>query len=293
MGYLSTYKYEKLNTCCAPCIPLTATILCLCKHVGPNCVPGPFLIWHTVSLLEPLIWSSSSMTIMANMEPKGEPGPDETPPPFTVFSPAQKIAIACQTAFSATFSGLSSLIYYPAIRPFAHSLNVSVATINLTVSAYLIVAGIFPSITGDISDQSGRRVASLLAFTLYFSSNLGIALQNNYAALVVLRCLQSGGSAGAIAIAYGVVADITTPAERGSYVDILLGFTNAAPCLGPVVGGILVQEVSWRWIFWVLVILSGTHLLGLVMFFPETSRNSSGTALFDRGHGSIALCGKS
>ncbi|KUI67449.1 Quinidine resistance protein 1 [Cytospora mali] len=153
---------------------------------------------------------------MSDTKLKGEQSPDQSAPPFTVFSPAQKKAIAFQTAFSATFSGLSSFIYYPAIRPLAEDLEVSVAAINLTVSAYLIVAGIFPSIIGDISDQSGRRVASLLASTLYFSANLGIALQDSYAALVVLRCLQSAGSAGTIAISYGVIADITTPAERGS-----------------------------------------------------------------------------
>ncbi|KUI53184.1 Quinidine resistance protein 2 [Cytospora mali] len=213
---------------------------------------------------------------MSDTNLKGEQSPDQPVPPFTVFSPARKKAIALQTAFSATFSGLSSFIYYPAIRPLAEDLDVSVATINLTVSAYLIVAGIFPSIIGDISDQSGRRVASLLAFTLYFSANLGIALQDSYAALVVLRCLQSAGSSGTIAISYGVIADITTPAERGSYVGIVLEFTNAAPCLGPVIGGIIVQELSWRWIFWLLVMLSGLHLLGLVMFFPETSRKLVG-----------------
>lgn len=202
---------------------------------------------------------------------------DDTPPePYSVFTPTQKRAITIQTSVSSTFSGLSSFIYYPALRPLAASLHVSLAAINLTVSAYLIVAGIFPSIIGDISDQSGRRVASLLAFTLYFSANLGIALQSNYAALVVLRCLQSAGSAGTIAISYGVLADITTPAERGSYVGVLLGFTNAAPSLGPVIGGILAQELSWRWIFWLLVILSGAHLVGLVLFFPETSRKLVG-----------------
>lgn len=87
-------------------------------------------------------------------------------PPYSIFSPAQKKAITYQTSFSAMFSGLSSFIYYPAIRPLAQKLHVSVAAINLIVSAYFIVAGIFPSVIGDIGDHSGRRIASLLAFTL-------------------------------------------------------------------------------------------------------------------------------
>jgi MFS family permease len=48
--------------------------------------------------------------------------------------------------------------------------------------------------------------------------------------------------------------------------------TNAAPSLGPVLGGILAEMVGWRWIFWLLSIMSGTLLLELVLFFPETCR---------------------
>jgi MFS family permease len=196
--------------------------------------------------------------------------------PLTIFSPATRKSITYQASFSAMFSGLSSFIYYPALKPLAEALHVSITAINPTVSAYLIVAGIFPSVIGDISNQTGRRPASILAFTLYFSANLGLALQNNYAALVFLRCLQSAGAAGTIAIAYGVITDITTPAERGSYVGVLLGFTNSAPCLGPILGGVIAQKLSWRWIFWLLTLLSGSHLLGLLAFFPETSRKLVG-----------------
>jgi MFS family permease len=213
--------------------------------------------------------------------------PNPTPPPFvrdshsqpyaySIFSETEKRLIVYQTSFSGMFSGISSFIYYPAIRPLSEELGASIAAINLTVSAYLIVAGVFPSIFGDISDQSGRRVASLLAFALYVSANLGIGLQTNYAVLVVLRCIQSAGAAGTIAIAYGVIADLSIPAERGSYVGVLFGFTNAAPCLGPVIGGAITQWLSWRWIFFLLTIVSGVHLLGLVAFFPETSRKLAG-----------------
>jgi MFS family permease len=62
--------------------------------------------------------------------------------------------------------------------------------------------------------------------------------------LIVIRCLQSAGASSSIAIAYGIIADIAIPAERGSYVGVLMGATNAAPSLGPVIGGILAEY--WR-----------------------------------------------
>jgi multidrug resistance protein len=139
-----------------------------------------------------------------------------------------------------------------------------------------VVAVLAPSIVGDLADQSGRRPVTLLAFILYLGANLGLALQNSYGALQALRCLQSAAASGTVAIAYGVIADIAPPAERGSYVGLFLGLANAAPSLGPVLGGLLAQKLSWRWIFWFLSICSGTHLLGVLVFLPETSRKDVG-----------------
>ena len=71
---------------------------------------------------------------------------------------------------------------------------------------------------GDLADRSGRRPVYILAFIVYFFANLGLALQNSYAALMVLRAMQSGGSSATVAIGNGVVADVITSAERGTYI---------------------------------------------------------------------------
>ncbi len=144
--------------------------------------------------------------VVATAEGNGDPSNDQMPP-YSVFNRAQKRIITWQTSSSAVFSGLSSFIYYPTITALSECLHVSVAAINLTVAAYLIVAGIAPSVFGDISDQTGRRPVSLLTITLYFAANIGLAAQDSYTALVALRCLQSAGSAATIAIAHGVISD--------------------------------------------------------------------------------------
>jgi MFS family permease len=142
---------------------------------------------------------------------------------YSVFSKSERRWIVFTVSFAAMFSGLSSFIYYPAITPLSKSLKVSIELINLTVTAYMIVAGVAPSVTGDMADQTGRRPAYILAFAIYFASNLGLALQKSYSALFVLRMLQSAGSSGTFAIAFGVISDVAPPAERGSRVGILMG----------------------------------------------------------------------
>jgi len=59
----------------------------------------------------------------------------------------------------------------------------------------------------------------MLCFIVYIAANLGLALQNSYAALLLLRMLQSAGSSGTIALANGLVGDTVTSAERGTYVS--------------------------------------------------------------------------
>lgn len=119
-----------------------------------------------------------------------------TEPPFSTFSKTEKRWITFAASFAAMFSGLSSFIYYPAVVPLARDLGVSLQLINLTITSYLIVAGIAPAFMGDMADQTGRRPVYILTFSLYFGANIGLAVQKSYAALLVLRMVQSAGSSG-------------------------------------------------------------------------------------------------
>jgi MFS family permease len=149
--------------------------------------------------------------------------------------------------------------------------------------------GLVPTIVGSISDVAGRRPAYLICFTIYIAANIGLSLQDSYAALMILRCLQSSGSSGTVALANAVVADIATSSKRGSYigyasVGALVGPAGKSksltcvkyhlkrPPVGPIIGGLLNQFLGWRAIFWFLVILSAVIFLIFVIVLPETCR---------------------
>lgn len=141
---------------------------------------------------------------------------------------------------------------------------------------FQIFQGIAPIFIGDFADKAGRRPAYLICFTIYIGANIGLALQNSYPALFVLRCLQSAGSSSTIALSSGVVADVSTVAERGSYMGFVTAGSLLGPSLGPVIGGLLAQYLGWRAIFWFLVILAAAWLVPFVIFFPETARKVVG-----------------
>jgi multidrug resistance protein len=173
-------------------------------------------------------------------------------------------------------SGFASNIYFPALSTIADNLNVSVELVNLTVTSYLIFQGLAPSLWGPISDRKGRRIAYTFSLVLFFGSCVGLAQTNNYATLLVLRCLQSSGSASTISIGSGVIGDITTGSNRGGYMGIFQAGLLAPVAVGPIIGGAISQSLGWLAIFWFLSIYSGSVLLLLTLILPETLRSIIG-----------------
>lgn len=119
------------------------------------------------------------------------------PVEYSVFSKNQKRCVVLIIAFAGMFSPLSSFIYYPAIYTLATDLRTSVEAINLTITSYMVVSGITPSILGGIADRVGRRPIYLFSFMVYVAANVGLALQHSFPALLLLRMVQSVGSSGA------------------------------------------------------------------------------------------------
>ncbi|KAL8841559.1 MAG: hypothetical protein Q9176_003181 [Flavoplaca citrina] len=143
-------------------------------------------------------------------------------------------------SYAAWFSTLTSFIYYPAIHQLAQTFAVSIDKINLTITSYMAMATVAPTLLGDAADVLGRRPVYMLALSLYIGANIAIVLSNSYAALVGLRVLQ------ALAIS------------------------------GPLLGGSLSYAVGWTWIFWFLCIAAGLCLSVMALCLPETSRNIVG-----------------
>ncbi|KAJ5657798.1 Major facilitator superfamily domain general substrate transporter [Penicillium longicatenatum] len=195
---------------------------------------------------------------------------------YSVFSKKEKYIAVFFITITAMFSPLSSFIFFPAINALSDSLKVSVEKINLTITSYMIVAGLAPAIVGDMADITGRRNVYLLTLFIYVIANIGLAVQNSWIALFLLRMMQSAGGAATIAMGYGVISDIAAPSERGGYVGVVLLGPNLVCAIGPIIGGALVEAPGWRWIFWIPAIAAGICLLCIALFLPETARSIVG-----------------
>ncbi|KAG7414301.1 Itaconate transport protein [Fusarium oxysporum f. sp. rapae] len=208
--------------------------------------------------------------------PRVAPPASRSPEPYSIFDKRQTALIVTIVSIAATFSGFASNIYFPALPTIAHDLDVSIELINLTVTSYLIFQGLAPSLWGPISDVKGRRLAYSLTFVVFLGACIGLAEAKNYATMVVLRCVQSTGSASTIAIGSGAIGDITARENRGGIMGIFQAGLLVPVAVGPIIGGALAGSLGWRSIFWLLTIYSGVFLLFLVMLLPETLRSIVG-----------------
>ncbi|MCJ1375014.1 hypothetical protein MMC20_006248 [Loxospora ochrophaea] len=197
---------------------------------------------------------------------------------YTTFTSQQKRLIVILLGLSMLASPLTATIYLPLLPLLANHFHVSVQAINLTITLYIIFQALSPALFATLSDSLGRRPIYLITYLVYTAASLGLALnKHSYPALLVLRTLQSLGASAVLAVAYGVVADICVPAERGKMLGPIMGAANLAVCLGPIVGGwVALGSGGFEWVFWCLVIFGGAMVGALGCGFPETARSVVG-----------------
>ncbi|KAF5251068.1 hypothetical protein FANTH_3830 [Fusarium anthophilum] len=195
---------------------------------------------------------------------------------FSVYGLWPKRLMIVSVSLFALLGTMATSMYYPALPTVASDLNVSIADFNLSATTFMILQGIAPTFVGSFSDSSGRRLAYVACFSIFLIVNIALALQNTYAGLLVLRCIQSAGAGGLIPLASGVIADIVEPAERGSYMAWATVAPVLGPALAPVLGGILTRYLGWHSIFWFLAIACIVLDILFLFFFPETNRKLVG-----------------
>ncbi|KAK3318034.1 major facilitator superfamily domain-containing protein [Apodospora peruviana] len=196
-------------------------------------------------------------------------------PPLQRLFASTKRWIITMATFAGFLSPMTANIYFPALNPIATDLGVSISRVNLTLTS-MIFQAISLTMVDDFGDMAGRRRAFILSMVIYMFANLGLALQDDYAALLVLRTMQSLGNNGTLALFFAVVADVAVSAERGKYMGIIGAGINTGPALSPVLGGILAQYLGWRSIFWFCLIYTGAWIIPFAIAVPETSRNVVG-----------------
>jgi EmrB/QacA subfamily drug resistance transporter len=136
-----------------------------------------------------------------------------------------------------------------------------VAHLSWVVSIYLLTATVSTPIYGKLSDLYGRRGLLQGAIAIFLLGSALAALAQTMPQLIGARAVQGLGGGGLITLAQTVIADYVSPRDRGRYQAYLSGVWATASVGGPVLGGLFVDHLTWRWVFWINLPIGALALL--------------------------------
>lgn len=143
------------------------------------------------------------------------------------------------------------------------------------VTASLLAATASTPIWGKLSDIYGRKIMFQSAIVIFLLASFAAGFSQNIGQLIGTRVFQGIGAGGLMALSQAIIGDIVPPRERGRYQGYLGGVFGLATVAGPLIGGFLVDHLSWRWTFWVGIPIGIAALVIIerVMKFPFPRRN--------------------
>ena len=147
-------------------------------------------------------------------------------------------------------AALDSTIVSTALPTIVGDLN-GANHLSWVVVAYLLASTVSTPLWGKLGDLHGRKVYFQAAIVIFLIGSMLCGLAHNMSELIFFRALQGLGGGGLMVGAQSVIADIVAPSERGRYAGFFGATFGGATVLGPLLGGVIVEYWSWRWIFFV------------------------------------------
>jgi EmrB/QacA subfamily drug resistance transporter len=187
-------------------------------------------------------------------------------------SPRRRLVILATCCLALILTAIDATIVNIALPAIRSDLHASVAELQWSIDAYTIVVASFLLLAGSIADRFGRRKTFQAGLLVFSIGSLLCSVAPNARVLVASRALQAIGGSMLNPVAMSIIVNtFLDPKERARAVGIWGAAFGVAMAAGPLLGGLLVQSVGWRSIFWVNIPV-GVVALALTARFIRESR---------------------
>ncbi|MBN2544282.1 MAG: multidrug effflux MFS transporter [Spirochaetes bacterium] len=165
---------------------------------------------------------------------------------------------------------LSIDMYLPGFQHIANDLKVNIAVVSMSLTSYFIGISSGQLIYGPLMDRYGRKKPLMIGLFIYLFASLGCALSPNIYCLIVCRFVLALGACSGIVGSRAIVKDMFLPEETVNVFSMLMLVMGVSPIIAPLVGSVVAVTLGWRFVFYLLFVVSFIMILTVFFLLPES-----------------------
>ena len=150
-------------------------------------------------------------------------------------------------------TSLSTDVYLPAMPTMERQLH---GDAELTITGFLIGFAIAQLVWGPISDRIGRKLPLFIGMALFVVGSIRCAMSQSMSEVIIWRIFQATGACVGPMLSRAMISDVFENSEAAKMLSNLVIIMAAAPIIGPLLGGALLEIGTWHWIFWLMAAAS-------------------------------------
>ncbi|MEU3736268.1 MFS transporter [Streptomyces sp. NPDC032198] len=178
------------------------------------------------------------------------------------------LAICCM---SLLIVSLDNTVLNVALPTMAREFDTSISGMQWTIDAYTLVLAALLMLAGSTADRVGRQKIFKVGLVIFTAASVACSLAPNLESLVAFRMLQAVGGSMLNPVAMSIITNtFTEPRERARAIGVWGGVVGISMAAGPIIGGLLVDSVGWRSIFWINLPVGLAALLLTIRYVPES-----------------------
>jgi EmrB/QacA subfamily drug resistance transporter len=189
-------------------------------------------------------------------------------PPGYRFTIGRVLAIYGAIMVALLLAALDQTIVATALPAIVTDLG-GLTSYSWVITAYVLASAVTVPLYGKLGDIYGRRLLYIVAISIFLVGSVLCGLAQTMGQLVGARVVQGMGAGGLFALANATIGVIIPPRERGRYQGLIGATFAAGSIIGPALGGILVDNASWRWVFYVNLPVGALALAVIAIAIPK------------------------